>query len=93
MPTYAYIATCPAGFEGEAARLLDREWEGVLVTRRSGGAIWFSLPYPLDPHSVPDYLSNVFFRITSYNVCYTKLLRSSHLMVLGALVMVAKKFD
>ncbi len=67
MPTYAYIATCPAGFEGEAARLLNREWKGALVTRRSGGAIWFSLPFPLDPPSVPDYLSNVFFILREWN--------------------------
>ncbi len=67
MTYYAYLATCPAGFEGEVARLVPREWKGAEVTRHSGGAVWFSLPFPLDPDSIPDYVSNVFFVLREWN--------------------------
>lgn len=67
MATYSYFATCPAGLETEASRLLALTLPASEVTRCCGGAVWFNLPEALSPQRIPEFVTNVFFVIRSWN--------------------------
>ena len=47
-----------------------------LVTPEHIKPVWYFTPFYAILKAVPDKLMGVILRITSYNVCYTKLLRS-----------------
>ena len=55
---------------------LDVEGRSVTYRKRAGGVVWFDFSVLCGgPRSYTD-------RITSYNVCYTKLLRSAMIVML-----------